>query len=185
MPRALSYNQSSTWTRRSCEWKSINITTHFIHSRGFSFVEETCGKKMRAPLLGLPKSIYYSIVLMKLILLKDVRAMCIFYCTYKVISLKDVQAMCIDKNKFIFFLTECLPSARHSAIQRRKYVMASYWIVYERWANQSKRGQPQGLTLSNFRVKLTDIMVDSKQSREYIAGKYRPRVDKSLITSLP
>ena len=54
----LSYNQSSTRTRRSCEWKSINITTHFIHSRGFSFVEETCGEKMGAPLLGLPKSIY-------------------------------------------------------------------------------------------------------------------------------
>ena len=82
---------------------------------------------------------------MKLILLKDVRAMCIFYCTYKVISLKDVQAMCIDKNKFIFFLTECLPSARHSAIQRRKYVMASYWIVYERWANQSKRDNHKAL----------------------------------------
>ena len=32
---------------------------HFIHSWGFSFVEETCGKKMRAPLLGLPKPIYY------------------------------------------------------------------------------------------------------------------------------
>ena len=58
---------------------------------------------MRAPLLGLPKSIYYSIVLMKLISLKDVRAMCIFYCTYKVISLKDVQAMCIDKNKLNLF----------------------------------------------------------------------------------
>ena len=43
--RALFYNQSSTRTRRSCEWKSINITTHFIHSRGFSFVEERCGKK--------------------------------------------------------------------------------------------------------------------------------------------
>ena len=42
--------------------KTINITTHFIHSRGFSFVEETCGrKKMRAPLLGLPKSIYYTL----------------------------------------------------------------------------------------------------------------------------
>ena len=35
------------------------ITTHFIHSRGFSFVEEKCGKKMRVTLLGLPKSIYY------------------------------------------------------------------------------------------------------------------------------
>ena len=34
-------------------------------------------------------------------------------------------------------------------------------------------------------MELTDIMVDSKQSREYISGKYRPRVDKSLITSLP
>ena len=53
LAQALSYNQSSTWTRRSCEWKSFNITAHFIHS--FSFV----GKKMQAPLLGLPKSIYY------------------------------------------------------------------------------------------------------------------------------
>ena len=42
--------------------KTINITTHFIHSRGFSFVEETCGEKMRAPLLGLLKSIQYGAV---------------------------------------------------------------------------------------------------------------------------
>ena len=34
--------------------------THVIHSRGFSFVDETCGKKMRALLLGLVKFIYYS-----------------------------------------------------------------------------------------------------------------------------
>ena len=36
---------------------------HFIYSRGFSFVEETCGKKkMRAQILGLPKYIYYDVV---------------------------------------------------------------------------------------------------------------------------
>ena len=58
VPLALSYNQSSTRTRRSCEWKSTNITTHFIHSRGFSFVDVQ-EKKMRASLLGLPKSIYF------------------------------------------------------------------------------------------------------------------------------
>ena len=31
----------------------INITTHFIHSRGFSFVEETCGKKKASSALRL------------------------------------------------------------------------------------------------------------------------------------
>ena len=35
----------------------INITTHFIHNRGFSFFDVR-EKKMQAPLLGLPKSIY-------------------------------------------------------------------------------------------------------------------------------
>ena len=45
VPWALSYNQSSTQTQISCKWKSINITTHFIHSRGSSFVEGMCGKK--------------------------------------------------------------------------------------------------------------------------------------------
>ena len=36
-----------------------NENHKYYHSRGFSFVEETCRKKkMRAPLLSLPKSIY-------------------------------------------------------------------------------------------------------------------------------
>ena len=42
--------------------KIYNITTHFIHCRGFSLLKRRAGKKIRAPLLGLPKSIYYTTI---------------------------------------------------------------------------------------------------------------------------
>ena len=37
----------------------IHKNTRFVHSGGFSFMNETCGEKIRAPLLGLAKYRYY------------------------------------------------------------------------------------------------------------------------------